>query len=291
MPSRIQVLTPTEPLIAAGLERRLLLPSDPEYDTLQASYWSKCARLAPAAILRPQSAIEVCPALEALIAADQKFAIRSGGHSQWAGANNVDGGGVTIDLGLLNWTRFDEATETVDIGPGARWKEVYQALREHRRTVAGGRDGNVGVGGFLLGGGKTFFAAERGFACDDVVSFEVVLAGGGGGLDGNASDGSEHAECRVVTATAEQHQDLFFALKGGSNNFGIVTNFRMRAIPSESVWAGLNFFPKQMKAEATQALVAYTNDVYEHPDSHLLFFLTYMVSFQYINWPGKEDSP
>lgn len=121
------------------------------------------------------------------------------------------GTGVTIDLGLLDWTRYDPTTETVEIGPGARWKQVYGALREHGRVVAGGRDGNVGVAGLLLGGGKTFFAAQRGFACDDVVSFEVVVAGG---------DADREEGCSIVTASAEEHPDLFRALKGGSITLG-----------------------------------------------------------------------
>jgi FAD/FMN-containing dehydrogenase len=247
-----------ESLIQAGLESQILLPSSPEYATRISSYWSNAAKLKPACILQPRSAAEVSNAIKALVVADQKFAIRSGGHTQYAGANNIDGG-VTVDLEHLNWTRFDEKTETVDIGPGGRWKDVYGTLREHRRVVAGGRDGNVGVAGLLLGGGKTFFVGKRGFACDDVVSYEVVLA-----------DGS------IITATSERHEDLFRALKGGSNNFGLVTNFKMRAIECDAIWAGLNFFPKQLTTTATQALVDFTDDLHKDPDSHLLFFFTYI---------------
>ncbi|KAJ5936915.1 FAD-binding domain-containing protein [Penicillium verhagenii] len=264
--------SPMQTLIQAGLKEQLLLPSQPEYHTLQAASWSKSARLSPAAILRPRSASEVSTALHALITAGRKFAIRSGGHTQYPGANDIDGNGVTIDLGLLDWTRYDPTTETVEIGPGTRWKQVYAALREHGRVVAGGRDGNVGVAGLLLGGGKTFFAAQRGFACDDVVSFEVVVAGG----NANKDEG-----CSVVTASAEEHPDLFRALKGGSNNFGIVTNFTMRALVCESVWAGLNFFPKERTEETAQALVNFTDCVDQYPDSHLLYFLSYTGKFHW----------
>ncbi|KAL4994336.1 FAD-binding domain-containing protein [Aspergillus recurvatus] len=257
--------SPTQSIIQAGLKSQLLLPRDPEYGALQASYWSNTSKtIAPAGILRPKSTADVLTALDALVAAGQQFAIRSGGHTQYAGANNIGGDGVTLDLGLLNWTRFDGSTETVDIGPGARWKDVYTALREHGRVVAGGRDGSVGVGGFLLGGGKFFFAAKRGFACDDVVSYEVVLPGRGGNSG------------RIVTATADHHEDLYQALKGGSNNFGIVTNFKIRAIASDRVWAGLNFFPKELTVEASRALISFTDNIHRHPDSHLLFFLTHI---------------
>ncbi|KAJ6021666.1 FAD-binding domain-containing protein [Penicillium herquei] len=261
--------SPIQSLIQAGLEEQLLLPSHPECHTLQGASWSKSAQLNPAVIIRPRSALEVSTALHTLINAGLKFAIRSGGHTQYPGANDIDGDGVTIDLGLLNWTRYDPTTETVEIGPGARWKQVYGALKEYGRVVAGGRDGNVGVGGLLLGGGKTFFTAQRGFACDDVVSFEVVVAQGDTGKGG----------CSIVTASTEEHPDLYRALKGGSNNFGIVTNFTMRALICDSVWAGLNFFPKERTTESAQALVNFTNCVDENPDNHLLYFLSYMGKF------------
>lgn len=85
--------SPIQSLIQAGLEEQLLLPSHPEYHTLQAASWSKSARLSPAAILCPRSASEVLTALHALITAGRKFAIRSGGHTQYSGANDIDGDG------------------------------------------------------------------------------------------------------------------------------------------------------------------------------------------------------
>jgi FAD/FMN-containing dehydrogenase len=81
-------------------------------------------------------------------------------------------------LGLLDRILHDPTTETVETDPVARWKQVYGALQDHGRIVTGGRDGNVGVAGLLLGGGKIFFAAQRGLACDDVVGCEVVVAVG-----------------------------------------------------------------------------------------------------------------
>lgn len=78
--------------------------------------------------------------------------MRSGGHTVWAGASNI-ADGVTIDLGKLNKTIYDPVTKIASIGPGARWTHVYEELDKHGVVVAGGRDGDVGVGGFTLGGG------------------------------------------------------------------------------------------------------------------------------------------
>ena len=247
-----------ELLVNAGLQAQVLLPADNDYAVRQNSYWSNSAKIKPACIVRPRSVDEVSLTVKTLVAAGEKFAVRSGGHTQYAGSNNIEAG-VTIDLGLLGSTRYNETDETVDIGPGGRWREVYAELHKHGRVVAGGREGNVGVAGLILGGGNTFLTARRGFACDNVVAYEVVLADG-----------------RVITADTNSHDDLFRALKGGSNNFGIVTNFKMNAIKCDKVWGGLAFFPKQITPDAIQALVEFTDNMSEDVDSNLLCFFTYM---------------
>lgn len=111
---------------------------------------------------------------------------------------------------------------TVKLGPGHRWGAVYDFLADHDLAVAGGRLGPVGVPGLLLGGGISFYGNQVGFSADTVISYEVVLADG-----------------TIVSATAHEEQDLFWALKGGSSNFGIVTQFEMETIPSKQVWAGI----------------------------------------------------
>lgn len=182
-----------QPLIGVGLESRILLPTDAEYAARIGSYWCNNAKLKPACILQPRSASEVSKAIKALAQARQVFAVRAGGHMNWAGSNSIDGG-VTIDLGLLSSTQYDAHTQTARLGPGARWKDVYAELGKHGRTVVGAREGECGVGGFLLGGGNTFHTPSCGFACDNVVAYELVLADG-----------------RIVTADAEgEHLGAFF---------------------------------------------------------------------------------
>ncbi|ORY68841.1 uncharacterized protein BCR38DRAFT_424481 [Pseudomassariella vexata] len=269
-----------EPLINAGLH--VLVPQDSDYAAREDSYWSNSAKLKPACILLPKSAEEVATAVKALAAAGEKFAVRSGGHTNWAGSNNI-AGGVTIDLSLLNFTVFDEAAESAAIGPGARWRDVYAELHKHGRVVAGGREGNVGVAGLILGGGNTFFTARQGFACDNVLAYEVVLADG-----------------RIITVDwkTEQYRDLFIALKGGSNNFGIVTKFTMKAIKCDCVWGGMTFFPKQTIPEAVDALTSFTSNVSNDVDSNLVCMFTYMPDFKdvvvatlYTNLAGIEKPP
>lgn len=258
-------------LTAAGLE--VLHPADAAYTERQATYWSDCAKLAPACIVRPRSADEVAQAVRILAATRTRFAVRSGGHTQWAGASNIQGG-VTLDLGRLAWTRLRPDGEAADIGPGGLWGDVYRALHAHGRVVAGGREGNVGVAGLILGGGNTFYTPRRGFACDNVVAFEVVLA------DGAVVTADRHGGCA----------DLYWALKGGSNNFGIVTNFRMRMLPAGGpVWGGLTFFPKQLTEPALDALADFTENMHKDPDSNLLCFFAYTgTSIHYDRLLGTE---
>lgn len=146
-------------------------------------------------------------------AGDWHVAVKSGGHASTE-INNIDLG-VTIDLSYLNATSYDPSTNIASVQTGGRWRDVYAELQKDNVVVAGGRDGGVGVGGFLLGGGISFFQAAIGYSCDTIVNYEVVLANGS-----------------IVNANKTSNSDLFKALKGGGSNFGIVTRFDLTAVPS-----------------------------------------------------------
>lgn len=160
-------------------------------------------------------------------------------------------------------THVDMASETASIGPGGRWREVYAELHKHGRIVAGGREGNVGVAGLILGGGNTFLTARRGFACDNVVEFEVVLADG-----------------RIVRAGRDENSDLYRALKGGSVNFGIVTDFKMRTVECDRVWGGMTFFSKDHIPAFIEAVRDFTANIARYPDDNLVTMFTYAPNFK-----------
>lgn len=154
---------------------------DEQYQNRTSAYWSVSAQLKPNCIVQPLSTAEVIKTVKTLVGSQEcsqtQFAIRSGGHTTWAGSNNINGG-VTIDLGLMNATVFDTESKIASIEPGSRWNQVYATLDPQGVTVAGGRAGTVGVAGFLLGGGNSFYTSQQGFACDNVRNFEIVLASG-----------------------------------------------------------------------------------------------------------------
>ncbi|KAH9886126.1 hypothetical protein F4778DRAFT_759092 [Xylariomycetidae sp. FL2044] len=267
-------------LVEAGLQSSLTFPSDQLYSDREGSYWSNTAKLRPACIFLPQSSQQVSEGLKVLVACKQTFAVRSGGHAPLATSNNIHQG-VTIDLSLLTSIRYDPGSETVTFGPGLRWKHVYEELQKYDRVVAGGRESDTGVAGLLLGGGNTWFTARKGFACDNVVSYDVVLA-----------DGSS------ITADAANHVDLFRALKGGSNNFGIVVSFTMSTIPCRRIWGGTTMSLKQHAQEAIQCTANFTSNIKHYPDSSLLTGLTYVPQVKevvmggvLVETRGVEDSP
>lgn len=175
----------------------------------------------PACIISPTSSVDVSKAVKTLTRLDCDFAIRSGGHSTWAGNANI-ASGVSLDLQGLDTIDVSTRRSIVSVGPGARWGEVYAELVKHDLIVAGGRVGTVGVGGLTLGGGISSFGPRYGWTCDSVVNVEVVLADGA-----------------VVDASETQHADLLHALRGGSNNFGVVTRIDFRAHQQGDIWGGV----------------------------------------------------
>ncbi|KAF1936235.1 FAD binding domain-containing protein [Clathrospora elynae] len=185
-------------------------------------------RLHPSCIVRPRTAHDVSTAISILESCNStKFAIKGGGHNANAGYNNIQDG-VTIDMQSMKYVEVARGDAVVRVGAGALWQDVYDEAETRNLTVLGGRIGVVGTAGFLTGGGISFFSPERGWACDGVVNFEVVLASG-----------------KIVSANATSHSDLFAALKGGQNNFGVVTRFDLKAFPANPIWGGrIIFGPK-----------------------------------------------
>ncbi|CZS89550.1 uncharacterized protein RCO7_02532 [Rhynchosporium graminicola] len=224
--------------ILAPLQTHVSFPHSPVYvdeTTGDLTYWSSFeSDLSPACRFSPTNTADLALGVGLLASNKCEFAIRSGGHMSFAGASNYDGkgkDGVTIDLSSMNevqvldsWAQnvVFRAEKVVKLGPGARWGDVYAKLDPLNVTVPGARVDSVGVGGYLLGGGLSYFAHTVGFACNSVLQYEVVL--------GNGS---------VVLADSLHNPDLWLALRGGHNNLGVVSSFTMKplAIP-DGIWAG-----------------------------------------------------
>lgn len=198
-------------------------PGSARYNASQQSYWSlQESALTPSCVVTPTSASDVAEAVRILTNNGRKndaclFAIKGRTHAPAAGFANVQNG-VTIDMTSLNSTVLSLDRSTLSVGGGASWLQVYSYLNKSGLAVAGGRNGQVGVGGLTTGGGISHFTTRVGFACDNVRNFEVVLACG-----------------TITNANASTNPDLFKALKGGANNFGVVTRFDLETFPQEQI--------------------------------------------------------
>ncbi|KAF4540718.1 FAD binding domain containing protein [Lasiodiplodia theobromae] len=249
-------------LQTAGLEH-VYFPEDPAYTQRIDSYWSLTAQLTPYCIVEPETAPDVSRAVTTLVHRTAcNFAVRSGGHSANAGANNIDAG-VTIDLHRMNSTTHNPATATASLLPGARWLDVYQHLDALNLSVQGGRNGGVGVGGLVLGGGCSYYMYARGLVCDSVRGFEVVLANG-----------------TIIEANARgANADLWRALKGGgAGNFGIVTRVDMEVFPRTPIWVAARRFPAGLEGvgdKHVEALVEWVDGVAGYRNASALVFWTY----------------
>ncbi|CAJ2499615.1 Uu.00g024680.m01.CDS01 [Anthostomella pinea] len=257
-------IPPCDALTDAGLGDRLLFATDADYEPQIATWWAENARKRPYCLVMPQSSEEVSTALTALVnvndgAGDWHIAVRSGGHSS-TGSSSI-ANGVIIDLSNMNTSTYDAEANVAKIQPGARWNKAYAELDKEGVTVAGGRDGGVGVGGFLLGGGISYYSGRMGFGCDTVVNFEVVLADGA-----------------IVNANETANADLWRALKGGGSNFGIVTRYDMEAIPAQDLYYDSRLLSSVYSDAVVDAAVGFADQDQSLADNHLITFFSHDTS-------------
>ncbi|KAL7624894.1 hypothetical protein AAE478_004108 [Parahypoxylon ruwenzoriense] len=225
--------------IKTELGNNTVEPTESSYETLSTENWSQTVWAKPSCIVQPSSNEELSYVLTTLADRKVKFAVRSGGHSVVPGAANINGGAL-IDLQKFNAVEYDADKSVAVVGSGLRWKEVYAQLDPYNVTVVGGRVVDVGVGGLTLGGGLSYLADLYGLVCDNVVNFEVITAAG-----------------KVINANEETNPDLFWALKGGANNFGVVTRFTLKTYPIHDVWGGVRVY-------SLDALPALFDAMYEY---------------------------
>ncbi len=191
----------------------------------EAAYWSlQEAKLVPACIVTPLDSLDVSNAVSIISEIEGcHFAVKGQGHAPAAGFANIDSG-VTIDMTNLNSVTVNADHTVAKIGAGATWLDVYTFMDNLGLQLAGGRNGAVGVGGLTLGGGISYFAPRVGWTCDTVTNFEVCLL--------ICVPCHKHlglyfqivlATGELINANSTSSSDLFRALKGGANNFGVVT--------------------------------------------------------------------
>jgi FAD/FMN-containing dehydrogenase len=212
-----------------GFAGQLIGPDDAGYDEARAVYNAMIDRR-PALIARCTTSEDVATTISFARRHDLLLAVRGGGHNG-AGLGVCDDG-VVLDLSRLDTIEVDAAGATVRVGGGCTWGAVDAATHQAGLAVPSGIISSTGVGGLTLGGGIGYLSRRFGLTIDNLLEADVVLA-----------DGTR------ARASADENPDLFWALRGGGGNFGVVTSFRFRAHPVSNVLAGPTFWPLEQTAE------------------------------------------
>ncbi|THU99256.1 FAD-binding domain-containing protein, partial [Dendrothele bispora CBS 962.96] len=184
------------------------------------SHWSNASSLPATCTVEPSSAEQIQELIGIITSTRTPWAVKGAGHCNNNNMSSTQG--LLISMSNFRDISLSPDKSTVKLGMGLTWIEVYTALAVDDLVVVGGRFGPVGVGGLSLSSGYSWYTNQYGFATDNVVSYEIVLPNG-----------------NFTTVTQESNPDLFFALQGGVNNFGIVTNIELKTHPLNDVFAGV----------------------------------------------------
>ena len=231
----------------------LIRPGEPGYDEARSRHNAMFDKR-PALIARCTGNADVVAALGFARQAGLPIAIRGGGHSV-AGFSNVDDG-VVIDLSRMRGVRVDPEARTVRAQGGCTWGDVDRETQVFGLATPGGVVSHTGIAGLTLGGGFGILSFKYGLSCDNLVSADMVTADG-----------------RVVTANAEQNDDLYWGLRGGGGNFGIVTSFEYRLHPVGEVLMSMSMYSPDQGAD----MLRFLDGLYGEAPSDLAFmgiFLT-----------------
>ncbi|KAM5341958.1 hypothetical protein ACJ41O_014989 [Fusarium nematophilum] len=204
----------------------LLLPESERYTFESTNVWDKRSNASPACIFLPETAEQAAVGVRTFHANDAPFAVRGGGHMPVPGSNSI-ADGILVVLDGLSDINIAEDESTVNVGPGNRWIGIYEALAPKELYAMGGRLGGIGVSGLSLIGGIGFFTNKYGFGMDNIVSYDVILGNG-----------------TQVKASSSSNRDLFWALKGGSGNYGLVTNFELKLFRMPLASSTTQIFPE-----------------------------------------------
>jgi FAD/FMN-containing dehydrogenase len=226
------VVTSVEDLRTA-VSGQVIVAGDAGYEQAR-KVWNGMVDRHPAVILRVSDAADVAAGLAFARAAGLEVSVRGGGHN-FSGAAVCEGG-VVVDLGLLRSVEVDPDARTARAGGGATNADLDAATQAHGLGVPAGTVSDTGIGGLTLGGGFGWLTARHGLSIDNLIAAEVVLADG-----------------QIVRASADTHPDLFWALRGGGGNFGVVTEFTYRLHPVGPVDVGMFFWAESEGLPALQS--------------------------------------
>jgi FAD/FMN-containing dehydrogenase len=226
-------------VFGAGLRGQLILPDDPAYEQAR-KIWNGSFDRHPAMIARCVSAADVVHAVNFARASDILTAVRGGGHS--ISGQSVCEGGLVLDLSPMKGIRIDPVARTAQAQPGVLLGELDREAQAFGLITTLGTASDTGIAGLTLGGGLGRLARRYGFSCDNLLSVDIVTADG-----------------KLLRASERENPDLFWAVRGGGGNFGVVTQFEYRLHPfGPNVLGGLLMFPFDRANRILAALGEFT---------------------------------
>jgi FAD/FMN-containing dehydrogenase len=218
--------TETVDALRKSIRGKAILPGEDGYDAARA-IWNGMIDRKPAITVQPAGVADVIQAVSFARTNDLLLSIKSGGHN--VAGNALCDGGLLLDMSSMRAVRVDPAAQTAYVEGGAQWGDFDHETAAFKLASTGGVVSTTGVAGLTLGGGIGWLNARFEAACDNVLAYDIVLADG-----------------RYVHVTAEENADLFWALKGGGGNFGVVTGFTFQLYPfGGQVLAGGRFYPME----------------------------------------------
>ncbi|MDT8450247.1 MAG: FAD-binding oxidoreductase [Wenzhouxiangellaceae bacterium] len=249
-------------MLDAALNGRVVTPEDPGYDEARA-VWNGAIDKYPAAVVRCVGVADVIDAVRFARRSGLPVAVRGGAHN--VAGNATCDGGIVIDVGPMNSIRVDVKAQRVRAGAGATIGQVDRETQAFGLAVPLGVVSGTGIAGLTLCGGHSWLTRKHGFACDNLISVDLVTADG-----------------RYLTASEEENQELFWAARGGGGNFGIVTSFEYRAHPvgPEVTFCG-PFYPME---EARQIFRLWRDAMEGAPDEYTSQFVFWSI-------PAHESFP
>jgi FAD/FMN-containing dehydrogenase len=225
--------------LASAIRGDVIRPGDSEYDTAR-SIWNGMIDKRPAVIVRCSGTADVVEAVRFARVNNLLVAVRAGGHN--AAGNAVCDGGIVIDLSAMNGVWVDADRRVAVAQGGATWGDFDRETHLHGLATTGGAISTTGIAGLTLGGGLGWLMRKYGMACDNLVAAEMVTADG-----------------EVLRASESENPELFWGLRGGGGNFGIVTSFEFQLHPVSTVLGGMLVHPAERAREMLQFYREFTS--------------------------------
>ena len=254
--------------LAQGLRGELITPADDNYDEARA-IWNGAHDRRPALIVRCAGVADVMRAVEFARSEELLVAVRGGKHSI-PGFSTVDDG-IVIDLSPMQGVRVDPGARTAVAQAGVTWSGFDQETQAFGLATTGGLVSTTGIAGFTLGGGIGWLMRKHGLTCDNLISADVVTADG-----------------RLLHASEDENADLFWGLRGGGGNFGVVTSFEFRLHPvGPTVAAGPVFYPGDRAAEVLRFYREWVKDAPDELTTLVNLLTAPPAPFLPEEWHGK----